>query len=72
MKRLLKRIRSLLYFFVWLVARGFYLAYLVVFRSFLYLFTAFVLIYFTVSDPEQHYHIPLLISPFGYSTYRGS
>ena len=29
-------------------------------------------IYFSVSNPEQHYHIPLLISPFAYSTYRGS
>ena len=27
---------------------------------------------FEVIDPEQHYHVPLLISPFGYSTYRGS
>src|SRR5688500_9057174 len=27
---------------------------------------------FTVSDPGQHYHVPLLLSPFGYSTYRGS
>jgi 5-hydroxyisourate hydrolase len=26
---------------------------------------------FTVDD-EEHYHIPLLLSPFGYSTYRGS
>lgn len=25
-----------------------------------------------VKDPSQHYHVPLLISPFGYSTYRGS
>ena len=26
-----------------------------------------------VLDPEQgHYHLPLLLSPFGYSTYRGS
>ncbi len=25
-----------------------------------------------LSHPEQHYHIPLLLSPFGYSTYRGS
>jgi 5-hydroxyisourate hydrolase len=31
-----------------------------------------VVIVFTVSDPEQHYHVPLLLSPFGYSTYRGS
>ena len=27
---------------------------------------------FLLSNPEQHYHIPLLLSPFGYSTYRGS
>ena len=31
-----------------------------------------VVIVFTVSDPSQHYHVPLLLSPFGYSTYRGS
>jgi hydroxyisourate hydrolase len=29
-------------------------------------------IVFTVSDATQHYHVPLLLSPFGYSTYRGS
>ena len=29
-------------------------------------------IVFEVKDAGQHYHIPLLISPFGYSTYRGS
>ena len=27
---------------------------------------------FRVVDPAQHYHVPLLLSPFGYSTYRGS
>ncbi|XP_055526153.1 5-hydroxyisourate hydrolase [Wyeomyia smithii] len=32
----------------------------------------YVEIVFTVSDASQHYHIPLLLSPFGYSTYRGS
>jgi 5-hydroxyisourate hydrolase len=26
---------------------------------------------FMVRDPAQHYHIPLILSPFGYSTYRG-
>jgi 5-hydroxyisourate hydrolase len=26
---------------------------------------------FTVTDPAQHYHIPLILSPYGYSTYRG-
>jgi 5-hydroxyisourate hydrolase len=29
-------------------------------------------IQFVVSDGEAHYHVPLLLSPFGYSTYRGS
>ncbi|SER82789.1 5-hydroxyisourate hydrolase [Vreelandella subterranea] len=27
---------------------------------------------FGVADAEQHYHVPLLLSPYGYSTYRGS
>jgi 5-hydroxyisourate hydrolase len=27
---------------------------------------------FTVADPAQHYHVPLLSSPWGYTTYRGS
>lgn len=27
---------------------------------------------FTVADKTQHYHVPLLLNPFGYSTYRGS
>lgn len=31
-----------------------------------------VAIAFIVSDASQHYHVPLLLSPFGYSTYRGS
>jgi 5-hydroxyisourate hydrolase len=31
-----------------------------------------VSIWFTVSDPGQHYHVPLLLNPFGYATYRGS
>lgn len=25
-----------------------------------------------IDDPSAHYHVPLLISPYGYSTYRGS
>ncbi|MFW6083797.1 MAG: hydroxyisourate hydrolase [Gemmatimonadota bacterium] len=29
-------------------------------------------VHFTLSDPAEHYHVPLLLSPFGYSTYRGS
>lgn len=31
-----------------------------------------VSVLFTVRDGEEHYHVPLLLSPFGYSTYRGS
>jgi 5-hydroxyisourate hydrolase len=31
-----------------------------------------VVITFIVRDASQHYHVPLLLSPFGYSTYRGS
>lgn len=27
---------------------------------------------FRVTDPQAHYHVPLLLSPFSYSTYRGS
>jgi 5-hydroxyisourate hydrolase len=27
---------------------------------------------FTIADPTQHYHVPLLCSPWGYTTYRGS
>lgn len=29
-------------------------------------------ILFSVTAPEEHHHVPLLLSPFGYSTYRGS
>lgn len=35
-------------------------------------FYADVQIAFKVADPDQHYHVPLLLSPYGYSTYRGS
>jgi len=31
-----------------------------------------VTVVFRVEEPAQHYHVPLLLSPFGYSTYRGS
>jgi 5-hydroxyisourate hydrolase len=31
-----------------------------------------VVLTFRVADPQQHYHVPLLLSPFAYSTYRGS
>lgn len=27
---------------------------------------------FSVLDVNEHYHVPLLLSPFGYTTYRGS
>jgi 5-hydroxyisourate hydrolase len=31
-----------------------------------------VVIAFGIDDAEQHYHVPLLLSAYGYSTYRGS
>jgi len=31
-----------------------------------------VAILFEIEAPEEHYHIPLLLSPYAYSTYRGS
>ena len=31
-----------------------------------------VVVSFVVRDPASHYHVPLLLSPYGYSTYRGS
>ena len=27
---------------------------------------------FAITDPDAHYHVPLLVSPWSYSTYRGS
>ncbi len=36
------------------------------------LFLDQVPIRFGMNDAEAHYHVPLLLSPFGYSTYRGS
>lgn len=27
---------------------------------------------FGIANPKEHYHVPLLLSPYGYSTYRGS
>nr|XP_019050194.1 hydroxyisourate hydrolase [Kwoniella bestiolae CBS 10118]OCF29124.1 hydroxyisourate hydrolase [Kwoniella bestiolae CBS 10118] len=35
-------------------------------------FYPLVEITFSYTNPDQHYHIPLLISPFSYTTYRGS
>jgi 5-hydroxyisourate hydrolase len=31
-----------------------------------------VTVTFAVPSPDEHHHVPLLLSPFGYSTYRGS
>ena len=31
-----------------------------------------IVIHFSIAAEEEHYHVPLLLSPFGYSTYRGS
>lgn len=31
-----------------------------------------VIVTFTLASPDEHYHVPVLLSPFGYSTYRGS
>lgn len=31
-----------------------------------------VVVVFTVADGSEHYHVPVLLSPYGYSTYRGS
>ncbi len=35
-------------------------------------FYSSVTVTFEVTATEEHYHVPLLLSPFGYSTYRGS
>lgn len=35
-------------------------------------FLDIVSIDFGVAEPSGHYHVPLLVSPFAYSTYRGS
>ncbi len=29
-------------------------------------------LHFGIDNPEEHYHVPLLVSPWSYSTYRGS
>ena len=36
------------------------------------LFVDEVVLRFGINDAAQHYHVPLLVSPFAYSTYRGS
>ncbi len=35
-------------------------------------FYPYVDVTFSVAHPTEHYHVPILINPFGYSTYRGS
>ena len=35
-------------------------------------FLGIVPIRFSVSDPEGHYHVPIIVTPWSYSTYRGS
>jgi 5-hydroxyisourate hydrolase len=35
-------------------------------------FYPYVSITFEIKNPEDHYHVPLLLSPYGFSTYRGS
>lgn len=35
-------------------------------------FLGIVMLGFLIQDPAQHLHVPLLVSPFGYTTYRGS
>lgn len=35
-------------------------------------FYPYVEVVFRVTDPASHHHVPLLLSPFGFSTYRGS
>ncbi len=35
-------------------------------------FVGDVVLRFGVANADQHYHVPLLVSPFAYSTYRGS
>lgn len=31
-----------------------------------------VIVTFEVAESDEHYHVPLLLSPFGYATYRGT
>jgi 5-hydroxyisourate hydrolase len=35
-------------------------------------FLNIVVIRFGIANPAQHLHVPLLVTPWGYSTYRGS
>ncbi len=31
-----------------------------------------IVIIFEIENPKEHHHVPLILSPFGYSTYRGN
>ncbi len=49
--------------------------YRIVFQTGAYLAQTFypeVIVVFQVTDPAAHHHVPLLLSPYAYSTYRGS
>jgi 5-hydroxyisourate hydrolase len=49
--------------------------YRIVFQTGAYLDETFypeVVVVFRVTDPAAHHHVPLLLSPYAYSTYRGS
>jgi 5-hydroxyisourate hydrolase len=49
--------------------------YRIVFQTGAYLPETFypeVVVVFRVTDPAAHHHVPLLLSPYAYSTYRGS
>lgn len=35
-------------------------------------FYPYIPIVFEIAQPGEHHHVPLLLNPFGYSTYRGS
>ena len=35
-------------------------------------FYPYVEVTFSIAHPTDHYHVPILINPFGYSTYRGT
>jgi 5-hydroxyisourate hydrolase len=41
-------------------------------ESYQHAFYPRVVVEFRVENPKEHYHIPLLLSPFGYTTYRGT
>lgn len=35
-------------------------------------FYPFIEVVFEIEKPEEHYHVPILLNAYGYSTYRGS